>query len=751
MRAEGVTTTAAGRVQGMRDGDRSWARARGDRDVFEKAYRRKALAPWDAKWHGLSVEARRVFLENVKGPFKKLSALAAAPGVPLKNFPAAALNELTAAGFVKVQVAKSSVMVDQVIALDSVFDFAARVRALRRFHLLDADLPSELTAYVEFAFEEDQLFDIVGDVLYKMGIDELETFDETLVHFVTKQRWPGFVVRALDHPLAKRIVEVLRTAEGPISLAELPTRLNGFRPDLIRASLEKLIAHLVVFEDLDPETQDLRVGFLPEVLKGMIRAGLSRERPPLVVVEHPKELGPDGGVIVNDVRAVLLEVASEPPRLKQDNSLFAKEMERFKTLMNPLPAWLTKPLKWTDEARLNQAFRWAGSLELVRHVTEGKEIRLELNAGGKKWLSATLDDQNAAFFDFLTALPKRNEPLTTKLRWIYGGAASHDDFEAGDIRFLGQSVTVLKIEKGKRNNYFWDAKAEDYMALRKALDGALSAMEPGVFYRVDSVEEHISHGKHNPLNRGLNPEQVSAYWGDRLIVAEEALREDAGRLLIDQFLALRLMPLGCVRTGIDEQGHLVVAREPRCEAYFGRKVKPSAAAAAASAAKVVVQPDFSVIVIGLNPAPAAELAPFCERKSQGGGQGAMILKITRDSVVKAVSQGLKPEEIVARLQRHASNEVPANVLKEVREWSQWVRQVTAATLNVLRCPDRATADRVMGALKRQAERVGDTIVAVDPKSLTSAERAKLRTQGIIIQGHFDTPERKKPKKNLRTW
>ena len=121
--------------------------------------------------------------------------------------------------------------------------------------------------------------------------------------------------------------------------------------------------------------------------------------------------------------------------------------------------------------------------------------------------------------------------------------------------------------------------------------------------------------------------------------------------------------------------------------------------------RVVVQPDFSVIVIGLNPAPAAELAPFCERTAQGGGQGAMVLKITRESVVKAVSQGLKPAEIVARLQRHASNEVPANVLREVQDWSNWVRRVTSSTLTVLRCPDRDTADRVMVALKRQAERL----------------------------------------------
>jgi hypothetical protein len=51
---------------------------------------------------------------------------------------------------------------------------------------------------------------------------------------------------------------------------------------------------------------------------------------------------------------------------------------------------------------------------------------------------------------------------------------------------------------------------------------------------------------------------------------------------------------------------------------------------------------------------------------------------------------------------------------------------------VLRCPDRDTADRVMGALRNHAERLNDTLVAVDGK-LAAAERAKLRAQGIIVE------------------
>ena len=77
------------------------------------------------------------------------------------------------------------------------------------------------------------------------------------------------------------------------------------------------------------------------------------------------------------------------------------------------------------------------------------------------------------------------------------------------------------------------------------------------------------------------------------------------------------------------------------------------------------------------------------------------------------------------------------MLREVQDWSNWVRRVTPSTMTVLRCPDRDTADRVMSALRKQAERVNDTLVAVDQKKLTSAERTKLLAHGIIVEGHAD--------------
>ena len=90
----------------------------------------------------------------------------------------------------------------------------------------------------------------------------------------------------------------------------------------------------------------------------MIRASTPRERPPLLVCEHPQEVGPDGGVIVDDLRAVLLEVASEPPRLRQNQGFYQKEIERFQAALEPMDAWLLAALKWNNEGRLNQVVTW---------------------------------------------------------------------------------------------------------------------------------------------------------------------------------------------------------------------------------------------------------------------------------------------------------------------------------------------------------------------------------------------------------
>jgi len=313
----------------MRYGFWNGLNERNPRAFYERAYHRQSLAAWDDKWHRLSDQARNFFLNVVQGPAKQPSNQADQPSVSIDKFPHHILRELTNGGFVEVQLARSQAFTDRVVACNGLYDFAARVRTLQQFHLLVADQPNELAKYVDHVYFSAQLIAVLADTLRKVGIHDAFQLDDLLKHYVMNYRWPRWVARELGEPLADQILDVVREAEGPVLLADLLGRIKGSSPNVVRSVVDKLLTHLALVEDLQPGTWELTVGFLPTVREGLIRAGKPRERPPLLVCASPREIGPDGSPIVNDLRAVLLEVASEPPRLRQDQALFHKEIERF--------------------------------------------------------------------------------------------------------------------------------------------------------------------------------------------------------------------------------------------------------------------------------------------------------------------------------------------------------------------------------------------------------------------------------------
>jgi hypothetical protein len=708
-----------------------WSRVpeRNNRKFHEKAYKRQGLAKWDAMWQKLSDQARFFVIHEVKFPAKSASGRQELPSVPAKTFPRPVLDELLAAGFIAYQQTKGKAATDRVVAPEPLLDFLTRLRMLHRMHLLDDGQPTLFASYVDYAFYNSETLMVLGGVMRKASIEDHTDLTFALKRYVMSHRWPGWVAKYLDDQLAKRVIDVCMKANGPIPLAVLPTLIKGSDPDKVRATVDQLISHLALVEDLQPETWTLMIGFLPAVREDLRLASQPRVRPPLVVCEHPKETAHAGNILLNDIRAALLEVAGDPPRLRQDRALFSKESDRFLACLEPLPEWLMEALKWSRGSRVNEAFNWAKVLQLVKEVSEGKQTSLNLSPKGEQWLASGLETQHKSLHDYLITITPRPDPYGSRSN----SAVPLVDSASADYLFLGSNILAQKPEKETKLAHYWIIKAETLLHLRRHIDKALSQLPPGVFHRVDSIMQHLTFEKHNPLYLGLAFDQVDLSYGARPIPPLEEQREEAGRIAIDAFIRRRLIPHGAVQAAIDADGMLCIARGPRYDAYFGRKMSQADLASAEdTTAKVVIQPDFSVIIIGLNPAPAAELAPFCIRATQSGGHGALVLKITRDSVVKAVTHGLTPTEIIARLKRHATHEIPNNVLREVEGWSNWVRRITPGTLTILRCPDRDTADRVLAALKSQAERLTDTIVGIDVKKLSSTERNKLKAHGIIV-------------------
>src|SRR5271157_4983123 len=290
------------------------------RALHEKAFSFKDMARWDAKWHKLSPRARLVYIKDVKGPQRAQGPNQKRPSVKADRFVASVLEELLAAGFVELGDSGSGGPRDRVFAVVAASDFATRVRALHRHHLLRGDLPSLLENYVRYCFYP-AAADALNSVLRHASLQESLNLDETLRLYVVGHRWPGWVARSLKDPAAERIVELLRDANGPVRRAELEKKLPDIAVDKLQTALGSLIAHLAVFEDLDPETFELVVGLLPSVRARIAAALLPRERPPLVVSENLQTIGPEGSIIVDDLRVFLLEVVAEPPRLRQDDEI----------------------------------------------------------------------------------------------------------------------------------------------------------------------------------------------------------------------------------------------------------------------------------------------------------------------------------------------------------------------------------------------------------------------------------------------
>jgi hypothetical protein len=416
-------------------------------------------------------------------------------------------------------------------------------------------------------------------------------------------------------------------------------------------------------------------------------------------------------------------LAADRARLRRNHSLFQKETERFESVLEPLPGWLVQMYNLTPSRRRDIALYWAKRLQLTQEHSEGQRLWLDLTDAGRGWLARRVEQQYAFIYQALRDTDGSTDPSR------YWG------HEYDDGWFLGAPISVVPLNRGRRGGDDWGygtpLTREQRQPLREALYAAFAALPLGVFHRFDIFSSHVCFGPHNPLLLGRSPKEVRVRVAGRLLLPRDEPLYETGRRVLGQLVSNRLVSLGCLQVGRDADGELLIARRPRLDVYFGHAA-PAETSETATDTRVIVQPDFSVLVIGLDQSPLAELLPFCERDRERGSAGAATLHITRASVVKAAVTGLSSSEIVERLQRHARMPLPGNVVHEVREWTDWVRVVSAAPAMVFRCPDVLAADRVAAALGRHAEKLNETTVILSSAVLGDADRRKLLEQGIVI-------------------
>jgi hypothetical protein len=457
-------------------------------------------------------------------------------------------------------------------------------------------------------------------------------------------------------------------------------------------------------------------------------SGEPRTRPPLQSCPGPAEPGPEAGTDIPDLRAALLELVAERARLRRNHSLFQKETERFESVLDPLPDWLVQMYNLTPPRRRDIALYWAKRLQFTREIREGRGLRLDLTESGRNWLAQPIEEQYARIYQQLRDRDQSDDPHQ------YWG------HEFDDGWFLGSAVSSLPLANSRNGRHEWATRLtlEDRQPLREALYAAFAELPLSMFHRLDNFAAHVCFGPHNPLLLSRRPDQVRISVSGRLLMPRFEPLFETGRHVLGQLVSNRLVSLGCLQAGRDADGELLIARRPRLDVYFGR---PAAAEPGSSgiAPVVVVQPDFSILVIGPDQSPLAELLPFCERVSGRDSPSAATLHLTRSSVVNGAIMGLTSTAMLERLQRYSGKPLPDNVVHEVREWAGWLRSVSSEPVVLFRCPDPAAADRIVAALGSHAEKLNATTVAFASAALGDADRRKLLEQGIVLDRHSPGP------------
>ena len=154
-----------------------WQGSRRDpKGEHDKAWNRTKATAWDAKWQALSHQARLAYLNQIKAPTKEGSYTQ--PSTPADKVPAGPLQELVAAGFVKVEPG-SGKKPGRAIPLSTAYDFSSRVRSMYRYQLLGASHRENLVKYCKHAFYN-QGETVIARVLEKAKIEDVVRLEEGL-------------------------------------------------------------------------------------------------------------------------------------------------------------------------------------------------------------------------------------------------------------------------------------------------------------------------------------------------------------------------------------------------------------------------------------------------------------------------------------------------------------------------------------------------------------------------------------------
>ena len=558
----------------------------------------------------------------------------------------------------------------------------------------------------------------------------------------------GPVPDAEVHAEAQKLVRFLIERGEPIALKDLPAACDGRDHGPLPNALVHGIRGLLIFPALRDSDLEPIVGIWPSVAK---RLSAAPPKPATVAKAGEVFQAP---FLVDDMASIVVVCASEPMRLRgNDWKLFVKAEKEIAAQLAPLPEWLEEPFSLGPTARTDAALwllRQTG--RVAQAGVAGRDLRLEVTKKGRDWLSRGPKERLQELLDQMKKQMKeqmsskkpskkntsaKRAPLRIVPRFIdnfeddYGEDEYDDGFDDDNHAYydagyeppssLGLLPYTLSGGQGELNN----------ADLTKAVRQRCAELPSEGFVDAVALLEFEARKEH-PLRRLLG---LGSYFSLHLgpissySPSEGDLDVAWSRLLSDTF-SQRLLPLGAVKVGLDKEGGIVLGLSEAGRYLFDLAEEFSIDLPDHQGEQsVVVQPNFDVVFLAPSPATEVVISRFAERKGRRIG---VLFKITKQSIFIAASAGLAAEHVIESLRKVCTNELPANVVREIRGWSAQCRHIEMQPAIVIRCPDEDTAARVRSVGKGKVRAISETVLEFsEPKQKTQFVR-KLRGMGIFV-------------------
>jgi hypothetical protein len=652
---------------------------------YDKDHIRDDLVSVDATWESLSNEARLAFVALID---------------KRKPIPAELATELRTAKLLNKQDGPDSSALVQ--------NFVKRMLSLLQAKVLTDFNNARFDEFLRRQFESWRLSQPLHEVVEHATKKKSNNFGffnhESLFG---RGLWPEWVGEYCQKGFGK-FLTVLEF--GPLPKAELKALMPEKLQAIGDALIEKAIRLLGLFEDFDKKTGRILVGLHPLAV-----AERKNKSKPLETLasQTPVTFGPELGGEFMALRAVLLEIQMQPVRYKQDDTLFVKDEERLQEAIDDLPDDLQE-----DTHDASNLVSLAASLKCVREETKGAGFERAISPTGAKWLAASIDEQLKVLCRFYW--DNRNDS------YPYSYSYTDEMFLASNI----VSVAPGMVGTATKSRRSVDELKKLSHPLREALWTFFQRLELYTFYRMDDVIAYAQKPERNPLHLGLKPDAATILvQGKRPLPLRDAAEEHVTPLL-RKLLEQRLIPLGLVRTGRTADNKKLIARTPWLGLYFGHDM-PKEIKRVKHKTQVIVQPDFTVLVVGYDSGPSAELLLFCDRVSGSPSTGSLTLRITKESVARGIVNCLTATELVAKLKEVATVNIPENVLSEVTTWAERVSHVTMGEAILIQCPSKQVADRVLSVVGKKGVRAGDTMVVL-PQKIDGLKK-RLHAEGVILE------------------